>query len=673
MNVIDWIILACFVLGLTSVALYFRRFNRSVADFLVANRCAKRYLLTAAEGAAGLGAISIVAQFEVYGAAGFTPGYWELIMLPMGLVLALSGWIIYRFRQTRCMTMAQFLEVRYGPKFRIFTGFVAFISGIVNYGIFPAVSARFFVYCIGLPESLSVAGTVIPTFVPLMLFLLGIGLLVTMTGGQVVIIVTDFLQGQMINIVFVIAAIVVLSKVSWAEIGTAMDIGSAPGASMANPFDTARAETFSFWFFLIMLFGRFYGYMCWQGNQGYNASAKTPHEARMARIIGQWRLVSLMLIPMMLALGAFVMLNHPAYASTGLEIRNELAMIENPQIQTQMTTPVALRYLLPAGVLGLFVAVMMACSISTDSTYLHSWGSIFLQDVVMPFRKEPFPPKQHLKLLRLSALGVAVFAFFFSLLFRQTEYIVLFFALTGALFASGAGICIIGGLYWRGGTTQGAWSAMLISILMVCTGFTLNRLIPDFPYNYLQIAFASQLTASLVYVLVSLATCRGKPFNLDRMLHRGDYAIPEDDAKVVQEANAPAALRPVLTSIQRRLGINEDFSPKDRLLYYATIGLLFAMLLTFFSVLVWNFTTKPDQTTWLKFWSGFVLVQLTLAIGTTIWILVGGFRDLRDMVIDLKATIINERDDGFIVHGHNRGEEVLLKEHTKNENALKHE
>ena len=114
MQSIDWALIAIFVVSLLSVAVYFKQFTKSVADFLAANRCAKRYLLTAAEGAAGLGAISIVAQFEMFGAGGFTVGYWQMILLPAWLILALSGWIIYRFRQTRCMTMAQFLELRYG-------------------------------------------------------------------------------------------------------------------------------------------------------------------------------------------------------------------------------------------------------------------------------------------------------------------------------------------------------------------------------------------------------------------------------------------------------------------------------------------------------------------------------------------------------------------------------
>ena len=90
-------------------------------------------------------------------------------------------------------------------------------------------------------------------------------------------------------------------------------------------------------------------------------------------------------------------------------------------------------------------AVMLMATIGTHDTYLHSWGAIFIQDVVMPFRNKPFTPEQHLRALRLSILGVCIFIFFFSLIFQQSEYIFLFFAITGAIFTGGSGAVIIGG------------------------------------------------------------------------------------------------------------------------------------------------------------------------------------------------------------------------------------
>lgn len=652
MAYIDWLIISTFLLVLATVAVRLRSYTTTVSDFLAANRCAKRYLLTAAEGAAGLGAISVVALFEVYHSAGFTPAYWELVLVPLWLVLALSGWIIYRFRQTRCMTMAQFLEVRYNCSFRILAGCISFIAGIVNFGIFPAVSARFFIYSMGLPAEIEMFGYTLPTFALLMAGLLAVALLITLCGGQIAIIVTDFIQGQFINIAFVIASISVLVALSWSDINDALS-RAAEGASRLNPFDTAKAETFGFWFYILFLFNRFYTYMCFQGSQGYNASAKNAHEARMSKIVAQWRIAVGALIPMLFAVGAYVLLSQPQYADTAQTIQAELATIEDAQIQTQMTTPIALQFLLPTGLFGLFIAVMLAASISTDSTYMHSWGSIFLQDVVMPFRKTPFPPKLHLRLLRLSVVGVAVFAFFFSLLFRQAEYIILFFQMTGALFGAGAGTCIIGGLYWRKGTAIAAWSSMLTGLVLVITTFTVARMYPDFPLSRMEMIFISQLSSILVYVVISLLTCRSKLFDLDRMLHRGVYAIANDvpDGATSSLEKGQSSL----AWLDRRLGINADFNRADRMIYYATAGLCLLMLVTFLSLIVWNFAMSPSEDDWLGFWRIFVYVSLGIACLSTTWILIGGLSNLKDLFYDLRHGEKDESDDGFVVDGHNRG------------------
>ena len=119
---------------------------------------------------------------------------------------------------------------------------------------------------------------------------------------------------------------------------------------------------------------------------------------------------------------------------------------------------------------------MLAAFISTHDTYLHSWGSILVQDVIMPFRKKPFDKDTHLKVLRYSIYGVAVFIFFFSLLFQQNQKIALFFAITGAIFAGGSGAVIIGGLYWKRGTTVAAWAAMITGAVIAVGGIILKQI-----------------------------------------------------------------------------------------------------------------------------------------------------------------------------------------------------
>ena len=46
------------------------------------------------------------------------------------MILTTSGWVIYRFRQTKSLTLAQFFEKRYSRNFRIFAGIIAFVTPI---------------------------------------------------------------------------------------------------------------------------------------------------------------------------------------------------------------------------------------------------------------------------------------------------------------------------------------------------------------------------------------------------------------------------------------------------------------------------------------------------------------------------------------------------------------
>ncbi len=73
--------------------------------------------------------------------------------------------MIYRFRETGALTLAQFFEIRYSKRFRIFTGFLGFAAGIANFGIIPVVGARFMTYFLGLPQTIHVFGWEVATYI----------------------------------------------------------------------------------------------------------------------------------------------------------------------------------------------------------------------------------------------------------------------------------------------------------------------------------------------------------------------------------------------------------------------------------------------------------------------------------------------------------------------------
>ena len=475
MHPIDWIILLLFPLALLLAALSTRAYARSVSGFLAANRCAGRYLITVAYGMAQLGVISLVWYWQQNYDVAYTSIWWGLMEGPAMIVIALSGWVIYRYRQTRAMTLAQFFEMRYSRNFRVFAGLVAFLSGIINYGIFPAVAARFFIALCGLPDAIAIGGFSLDTFPLLMAVMLATALVFVFVGGQIAVIVTDFLQGSFANVVFLMVIGYLLWLFPWSKIETAL-LAAPEGRSLVDPLDLGREENFNIWYWVITVIVLFYGMMSWQGESGYRAAALNAHEAKMANIFNGWRFRVLMLITLVLPVAIRVVMTDPDYAAQAQLIEAYTSAQATDALAAEVRAPVAASHILPAGLLGLFAAALLGAFISTNDTYLHSWGSIFVQDVVLPFRRTPLSRRAHLLLLKGSILGVAVFAFVFSMLYEPNQYIAMFLALTGAVFVGGAGSAIIGGLYWKRGTTAAAWTAMIAGMTLSGGGIVLKQL-----------------------------------------------------------------------------------------------------------------------------------------------------------------------------------------------------
>lgn len=288
---IDWAIIICSVVALRLVSASTRHYMKGVADFLSANRSAGRYLLTIASQMGNTGAVTFVAGFEVAYTRGLSPSWWGNMGIPVGVIMALTGWIFYRFRETRAMTMAQFFEMRYSRKFRILAGIVCWLTGIINFGIFPAVAARFLIYFCGLPEHYHIPGIEyqFSTFLTVMLIDLGLALSFVTMGGQISVMITECVQGMFTTLAFVVVGVVIFTMLRWDQIVHALQITSSPGLSMINPFDTSKVNDFNIWYYLIGIYGAFYTSMSWQGGQGFFSSARTPHEQRMGNIIALWR------------------------------------------------------------------------------------------------------------------------------------------------------------------------------------------------------------------------------------------------------------------------------------------------------------------------------------------------------------------------------------------------
>lgn len=785
MHWIDWVIVTVPLLIVLTIGLRTRRYVTGVADFLTAGRVAGRYVVSVASGEAGMGLISLVAIFEMYYNSGFAFQFWSGITAPIGLFMGLTGYCIYRFRESRAMTMGQFFEMRYSRKFRIFAAILQSISGVVNYAIFPAVSTRFIVYYCSFPQNFDFLGMTWSTFHVVMLLFLSIAVLIITLGGQITVMVCDCVQGLLNYPLMAIVVIAILMRFSWFDDMAPALLDREPGMSMLNPFDVSKLRTFNLFYVFVGIIGSVFNRMAWSGTQGYNAAALSAHEQKMGQMLGTWRSAfNIMLYPL-LAIGAFTIWHSPNFIDKLIPIRQELvqtAMTEmSPEysgeitlteaarssaarekldksspkqakllneisllgednfaahalkrsdtnmsdihalrrkglikwdtnnlsaievderlatlkeedpgshksmmtIHNQMRVPLTLRYMLPVGVTGVLCAIAIFLMISTDTTYMHSWGSIIVQDVILPIRGKAFKsPKTHLTALRVTIACVAMFAFVFSSIFAQVDYIMMFFAITGAIWLGGAGAVIVFGLYWRRGTTAGAWAALSIGSSIATAGilaqhFWAGSLYPwlernnlveatsnvfktlsgpfepiivwrvtamNFPVNSQEIYFLALVISVVFYVSVSLLTCK-KPFNMDRLFHRGIYHTG-DGPRYVKTKWAWSKI----------LGIQENYTRGDKILAWSVFAwsFIFRFGIVFVGFIVWNLISPWPKHWWANwFWIDYIYVMGLNAVVTVFWFGICGTRDLIRLYQRLDARVggPNVLDDGR-VEGH---------------------
>lgn len=641
MHAVDWSIVVFLLLLLVVGAMTTRRYATSVSGFLAAERLGGRYLIAVSDNIARLGVVTLVWYFEQNYKVGFTSIWWTLMEEPVLIVMALSGWVIYRFRQTRAMTLAEFFEKRYSRRFRIFAGIVAFCAGIINFGIFPSVGARFFIRLWALPQEFEFLGLTMETFYPLMLVLLVVPLLLLLLGGQIAVIVTDFLQGIVANVAFIAIIFFLLLTYSWSQISETL-MSAPAGQSMVDPFDLGGESHFGVTYYIITVITLFYAARGWQGTQGYNCSAINAHEAKMAYILGQWRFRVLMLITIALPICIKTFLTNPAYAEAASATIEQIAAIDTEPMRNQLRTPIAMHAMLPVGLLGLASAAMLGAFISTHDTYLHSWAAILVQDVVMPFHRKPLSEKAHLKLLRFAVVLIALFVFFFSMIFPHTDYIAMYCAASAAVFVGGAGSAIIGGLYWNRGTTRAAWCAMLTGMLLSLSGIVIEKLDPSGITDWLmargaagevvlspflllhhltgqELNYIAIISSAAVYVLVSLAG--SSRFNLDRMLHRGKYALAGESSLSARDAR----------TFWEKLGFSREFTGTDRIVTYITLGWPLVWTIIFICVTACALTIGISSEAWLAYWRIWMWVILIVGALVTTWFTIGGCIDLRMM------------------------------------------
>ncbi len=520
-----FIIVVIPVAGILALAFYSRRYSRGVADFLSAGRVAGRYVISVSNMIDTLSVITLVAMCEANYQTGFAMAYWNNVLLPLSVFLSLCGWVNVRFRECRVLSGGQFLEMRYSRSLRIFATFIRVSAEMLANCIGPAVATRFFIYLLGLPHRVRIAGCGMSSFSLLLLVCIGLALSIILAGGRISLIVTDCVQGLISYPIFVIFAVFVFTEFSWAREVAPVMADRAAGESFLNPYDIQNLRDFNMFALTLDVVKRIFGNV-WLGNDTTTVG-RTPHEQKMAGIIATWRGGFSHVTCMMLVIVVLVVMNHSDYAEKARGIRvtlcervadeisddstrdgiseavraipaarhvigtdapmsrgqnldtpymdavHEVLLSRAPEktanktfqnfrsLYNQMMLPVLLRGVFPPVLLALFLLLCVVLLISTDDSRIFNSSSTIVQDLVIPFFKTPPSPELHVKLIKLATVGVCVVFYIGSTLLSQLDFINLFLTIASSIWVTGAASVVTFGLYSRRGTTAGAYAALI--------------------------------------------------------------------------------------------------------------------------------------------------------------------------------------------------------------------
>ena len=755
MHWLDWMIVGIPLAVIIGMAFYSQRYARGVVDFLAAGRVAGRYVISVGDLAAGLSVITLVAGSEQNYQTGYGISFWNHIIAPVGVVLALTGFCTYRWRQTRCLSKGQFIEMRYGSKsFRVVTATVSTISEMVTNALGPAIATNFFIYYLGLPHKIMICGINLPCYVIIVVMCLTLAMLIIWPAGRISLLVTDCFQGLLSYPIFVMVVGFILLKFSWNVDISPILWDRVPEQSFMNPYDVAQLRDFNVFALVVTLTSSILNRASWIGNDTTN-SGRTPHEQKMAGILGSWRNGFSTMMMLLVAVLVYVFMNSGNFAAhdnsnrfrvTNNELRQRLservldeviedrgrfaevksaveaipdtrhvigkdkplsqqenldtryfkvvreklgdtpeARHEFQQYRTlyqQMMMPMVLRNVLPVGMLGLFCLLMVMLLISTDDSRIFNAAGCIVQDMILPFMKTRLSPKKHLLLLRLTALGVSLFFLVVALFFSQLDYINMFTTIMCALWLGGAGPIMVFGLYSRFGNLVGAWCAIIFGSGSSLLGLIFQRnwaetIYPwlernhwvdpmnnllitisepfdpwiqwsmdpvKFPINSYEIFFISMILAVGSYIIGSLLTY--KPYDLDKLLHRGKYCDNPEEALAEEKVRWTP-----LTIFRKLIGITPEYTRGDKVIAWSVFCYVFIyqLLGTFVIVAIWNIFWPWPKSWWNNY---FYIVSLVMpgiiGVISTFWFLIGGTRDTFRLFRDLSKRVENPDDNGQI-------------------------
>ncbi len=428
-TLLDWFIVFFYLAFTISVGLYAKRFVSDLSGYLVAGRRLKIGVGTATMVATELGTVTIMYMGENGYRNGFSALIFGIIILIAYFLVGRSGFIIEGLRKLRVMTIPEFYGIRYSRTVRILGGFILFVGGVLNMGVFLKLDGVFLSHAMGFGDN------AVAIIMVLMLFVVG---LYTVFGGMISVVVTDYLQFTVLSVSMLVATIFAFRAVSISQIAEA--VSHNLGSDGFNPFSNPNLGwTFIFW----MLMSNFAAAALWQPGTSRALSAESPKTGKRVFVLASLTFAGRAMIPMIWGIIALTM--YPG-------LTGDAAMAAMPRM---------LGTVLPTGIIGILIAGMLAASMSTYSSYLLAWASVITRDVIWALTNESLSEKVVMNITRIWVVIIGIFLLFFGMFYKMPSSALKYMYITGNMYTAGAISAIGFGLYWKKANNIGAYAALI--------------------------------------------------------------------------------------------------------------------------------------------------------------------------------------------------------------------
>jgi len=475
-SLIDGSIVGLYILIVVSVGVVVRKYVSKVDQFLVAGRELNIFLGIASLTACEFGIVTCMYTAQNgydKGFSGTTPGI--LLALAM-LLVGTTGFCIKPLRAAGVMTIPELFEKKFGTRIRWMSGVVIVLGGLLNMGVFLRTGGDFLVAVCGLkPDYLEITMT---------LLLVGIGLY-TIMGGMVSVLITDYLQFIMMSIGLLVVTVMIFAKVGWTDLVQAVETNH--GAGGFNPFVHPEMGPAYVIFNALVAFAVV---LTWQTMIQRVLAAKDSATGQKIYRGTSPFFVCRFLLPGLWGIAA-------------------LALLTPDQVgpNTMLAMPKFLATFVPPILMGVVVAAMLAADMSTDASYMLTWGSVIYNDIMAPFHRGSWSQRKGLMWNRAIIALIGVFLLVYGLWYPLKGDLWTYLAVTGTIYLSSMSVLLIACCYWKRANNWGAFGAIVIGALMPVTYLVCEQL-PATERLFAQ-QIGPHVWGMLTYIAVAIAMVTG--------------------------------------------------------------------------------------------------------------------------------------------------------------------